>query len=145
MAAKMNMPPFIKITGRDKFVDGKGEKMDEGTLQRFLAEIVWFPSAALSQYITWEAIDSLSAKATMNYKGTNGSGLVAISEWLRAQSKRTFSTNAVSDPYATPTDTLKRVRVSTWLQLMILSLSEKTFVIFAIRGTHNIYYTIPMK
>ena len=24
---KMNMPPFIKITGRDKFVDGKGEML----------------------------------------------------------------------------------------------------------------------
>ena len=94
---KMNMPPFITISGRDKFVDGKGEmliklfsllnivnekgeKMDEGTLQRFLAETVWFPSAALSQYITWEAIDSLSAKATMNYKGTTGSGTFYFNE-----------------------------------------------------------------
>ncbi len=94
---KMNMPPFIKITGRDKFVDGKGEmlikmfsllnivnekgeKMDEGSLQRFLGEIVWFPSAALSQYIIWEAIDSLSAKATMNYKGTSGSGTFYFNE-----------------------------------------------------------------
>ncbi|MCD4774378.1 MAG: hypothetical protein K8R41_13450 [Bacteroidales bacterium] len=94
---KMNMPPFIKITGRDKFINGKGEmlikmfsilnivnekgeKMDEGTLQRFLAEIVWFPSAALSQYISWEAIDSLSAKATMNYKGTTGSGTFYFNE-----------------------------------------------------------------
>ena len=94
---KMNMSPFIKITGRDKFVDGKGEmlikifsllnivnekgeKMDEGALQRFLAEIVWFPSAALSQYITWESIDSLSAKATLNYKGTSGSGTFYFNE-----------------------------------------------------------------
>jgi len=88
---KMNMPPFIKITGRDKFIDGKGEmqikmfstinvvnergpKIDEGTLQRYLGEIVWFPSAALSPHIKWEAIDSLSAKATMDYMGTSGSG-----------------------------------------------------------------------
>ena len=94
---KMNMSPLIKITGRDKFVDGKGEmlikifsllnivnekgeKMDEGALQRFLAEIVWFPSAALSQYITWESIDSLSAKATLNYKGTSGSGTFYFNE-----------------------------------------------------------------
>ncbi|MCK5344750.1 MAG: hypothetical protein KAR20_15155, partial [Candidatus Heimdallarchaeota archaeon] len=94
---QMNMAPLIKITGRDKFVDGKGEmliklfsslnianekgeKMDEGALQRFLAEIVWFPSAALSQYITWEAIDSLSAKAIMNYKGTTGSGTLYFNE-----------------------------------------------------------------
>ena len=84
---KMNMPPFIKITGRDKFVDGKGErqirmfsainivnekgsKMDEGTLQRYLGEIVWFPSAALSPLITREAIDNHSANATMKSKRT---------------------------------------------------------------------------
>lgn len=88
---KMDILPFLKIVGRDKFFEGKGEmlikifslfnvvnekgvKMDEGTLQRFLGEIVWFPTAALSPYITWEEIDSLTAKATMDYKGTKGSG-----------------------------------------------------------------------
>ena len=88
----MDMSPFIKITGRDKFIDGKGEmqiklfstinvvnekgpQIDEGTLQRFLGEIVWFPSAALSPYISWEAIDASSAKATMDYKGTKGTGM----------------------------------------------------------------------
>ena len=93
----MNIPPFIKITGRDKFVDGKGEmqiklfslvnvvnekggKMDEGTLQRYLGEIVWFPSVALSPFITWEAIDSLSAQATIKYKGTKGLGTFHFNE-----------------------------------------------------------------
>lgn len=94
---KMKMSPIIKIKGRDKFVDGKGEmlirmnsilnivnekgpKIDEGTIQRFLGEIVWFPSAALSPYIKWEEIDSLSAKATMDYKGTKGSGIFYFNE-----------------------------------------------------------------
>lgn len=94
---KMKMSPIIKIKGRDKFVDGKGEmlirmnsilnivnekgpKIDEGTIQRFLGEIVWFPSAALSPYIKWEAIDSLSAKATMEYMGTKGSGIFYFNE-----------------------------------------------------------------
>ncbi|MCF6271475.1 MAG: hypothetical protein L3J41_17330 [Melioribacteraceae bacterium] len=93
----MDMSPFIKITGRDKFVDGKGEmqikifslfnvvnekgsKMNEATLQRYLAEIVWFPSAAISRYISWEAIDSLTSKATMNYKETTGSGTFYFNE-----------------------------------------------------------------
>lgn len=88
---KMNIPPFIRITGRDKFANGKGEmlikafsvlrivnekgeKIDEGSLQRFLAEIVWFPSAALNPYITWEALDQLSARATMTYKDTTATG-----------------------------------------------------------------------
>jgi hypothetical protein len=94
---EMNMSPFIKITGRDRFANGKGEmmiklfsiinianekgvKIDEGTLQRYLGEIVWFPSAALSPYISWEEIDSLSAKASMNYKGTSGSGIFHFNE-----------------------------------------------------------------
>ncbi len=94
---KMDMMPLVKIRGRDKFVEGKGEmliklnslinvvkekgeRMDEGTLQRFLGEIVWYPSMALSPFITWDPIDELSAKATMNYKGTSGSGTFHFNE-----------------------------------------------------------------
>jgi hypothetical protein len=36
--------------------------------------MVWFPSLALSPYISWEPINSLTAKATMTYKRTSGSG-----------------------------------------------------------------------
>jgi hypothetical protein len=87
------MNPFLPVTGRDQFTNGHGEmtiqlfslipvahaendtKVNQATLQRYLAEIVWFPSAALSAYITWEALDAYSAKATMAYNGTSGSGV----------------------------------------------------------------------
>ena len=36
--------------------------------------MVWFPSLALSPYINWEPINDTTAKATMTYKGTKGSG-----------------------------------------------------------------------
>lgn len=85
------MNNLLSFQGRDKFDNGKGEmliklnslvnvvnatgeKLDEGSLQRYLGEMVWFPSLALSPYITWEQVDDTSAKATMNYKGTSGSG-----------------------------------------------------------------------
>mgnify|MGYP000950476233 FL=1 len=86
------------MVGRDKFENGKGamtiklfylipfvntknnEKVNQATLQRYLAEIVWFPSAALSPYITWDAIDNHSAKATMTYHGTKGSGIFHFDE-----------------------------------------------------------------
>ena len=88
----LSMMPLVHIQGRDKFEDGKGEmliklnslvnvvnekgvKINEGTLQRFLGELVWFPSLALSPFIQWEALDDLSAKATMTYEGTTGSGV----------------------------------------------------------------------
>jgi len=49
-------------------------KLNQATLQRFLAEIVWFPSAALSPFISWEQITDTTVKATMSYLGTKGSG-----------------------------------------------------------------------
>lgn len=81
----MDMGGIIPVKGRDLFKDGKGrmqirlfsiidivnqsdEKISEASLQRFLAEICWFPSAALSQYIQWSPIDGSSARATMTYK-----------------------------------------------------------------------------
>jgi len=94
---KMDMMPLVKIKGRDKFINGKaemlikinslfnvvnetGERIDEGTIQRFLGELVWYPSLALSPYITWESIDGFSAKANMKYKGTTGSGTFYFNE-----------------------------------------------------------------
>ena len=94
----LHMKPGLKVVGRDKFEDGKGEmlikllsaipmvnakdseKVDQATLQRYLAEIVWFPSAAISSYISWEPIDDYSANAIMNYKGTEGSGVFHFDE-----------------------------------------------------------------
>ncbi|MDQ3844378.1 MAG: hypothetical protein M3342_10240 [Bacteroidota bacterium] len=94
---KMNMLPLVPVTGRDKWVNGKGqmeikafslinivnqanEKIDQGALQRYLAEICWFPSAALSPYIHWQAIDATSAKATITYKGITGSVIFYFNE-----------------------------------------------------------------
>ena len=86
------MNSILKVAGRDKFENGNGEmtiklfslfpvanaknheKVNQATLQRYLAEIVWFPSASLSQYITWEPLGENSAKATMEFNGAKGSG-----------------------------------------------------------------------
>lgn len=93
--AKMN--PLLYFLGRDKFehghgamlikvnglfniVNAKGKKLDEGSLQRYLGEMVWFPTLAMSPYITWEPIDATTAKATMTYKGTTGSGTFYFNE-----------------------------------------------------------------
>lgn len=87
----VTMNSLMYFQGRDKFDEGKGEmliklnslisivnergvKIDEGSLQRYLGEMVWFPTLALSPYIHWEQIDEHTAKATMAYKGTSGSG-----------------------------------------------------------------------
>jgi len=49
-------------------------------LLRYLGEIVWVPSAALSDYITWEEMDSTTARATMSYGGITASGIFKFDE-----------------------------------------------------------------
>lgn len=81
----------LPVAGRDKFINGRGnmeirlaslipvvnersnEKLDQSALQRYLAEICWYPATALSPYVTWNEIDDLTAEATMEYSGTSGS------------------------------------------------------------------------
>jgi len=87
---QMNMMSMVPVVGEDRYVDGRGhmtikafslinivddggDKIDQGTLQRYLAEIGWFPSAALSPYIRWEGVNDTTGKATMQYKGISGS------------------------------------------------------------------------
>jgi len=90
--------PLITITGRDKFVNGKGEvlikflslinvsnvggddKINSATMIRYLAETAWFPTAALSSYINWEAINTTTAKAIMTYKGLSVFGVLKFAE-----------------------------------------------------------------
>ncbi|MFO7882482.1 MAG: DUF6544 family protein [Kosmotogaceae bacterium] len=95
--AKIKAAPFFHIVGRDKYFNGKGnmqikilslftvadssgKEMDQGTLLRYLAETVWFPSAVLSDYIRWEEVDNKTAKATMNFEGTTATGIFYFSD-----------------------------------------------------------------
>ncbi|OAA22101.1 DUF6544 family protein [Kosmotoga sp. DU53] len=95
--ARIKAAPLFYIVGRDKYykgkgnmlikvlslipvADSKGKEMDQGTLLRYLAEMVWFPTAALSSYITWEEIDTNSAKTTMSYGGITASGVFTFND-----------------------------------------------------------------
>lgn len=89
---KANMAPLLYFTGMDKYEEGRGhmlikvlslvkaadargKEIDQGTLLRYLAETIWFPSAALSSYIKWEEVDAGSARATITYGGVTASGV----------------------------------------------------------------------
>ena len=95
--AKVKAAPGIHLAGRDKYEDGKGnmlikllslfpvadakgKEIDQGAMVRYLAEIVWFPSAVLSNYIQWEQVDSTTAKATMTYNGITASAFYKFNE-----------------------------------------------------------------
>ncbi|MHA7130646.1 DUF6920 family protein [Algoriphagus namhaensis] len=152
------MNPLLPLKGRDKFDKGKGEmliklfsflpvadakgneKVNQATLQRYLAEIVWFPSAALSPYITWEPLANNSARATMSYGGTTGAGefhfdeegrfqkFIAMryqdaddefpSEWT-VKATQTSAWNGISIPVACEASWKLQDQTWTWLRLKI--------------------------
>jgi len=66
--------PFITIA------DASGDEMDQGTLLRYLNEMMWFPTAYLDDYIQWEPIDSNSAKATITVEGLAASAILYFNE-----------------------------------------------------------------
>jgi hypothetical protein len=122
--ATIKAPPFLRITGRDRYYEGKGDilikllslitvadargdELDQGTLVRYLNEIMWFPTAALSHYIQWEAIHSGSAKATMSYQGVTASAVFHFDEGGRltnmvAERYRTVAGGFVLNTWSTP-------------------------------------------
>lgn len=86
---------IVPIAGRDRYVAGRGnmlikaaslvnvvdaadEKIDHGSMLRFVGEMVWFPAAALSSYITWQPIDDTRAQATMRYAGLTASATLSF-------------------------------------------------------------------
>lgn len=106
--ATVKAAPGIKIAARDKYASGRGSmlikplslitladsqgsEMDQGAMLRYLAETIWFPSAALSDYISWEEIDHYNAKATMSYGGVTASGIFTfndVGEVIRFEAER---------------------------------------------------------
>ncbi len=94
---KATMMGFIPFEGRDKYSEGQGhmlgvlgklikvfdEKEHEiakGAALVLLAEALLIPSYALQDYISWEAVDSLTAKARFVHKGVDVGGTFHFNE-----------------------------------------------------------------
>jgi hypothetical protein len=72
---------LIKLGGVIPIVNqSPNEKMNQGAMLRYLAEICWFPTAVLNDYMAWEMIDATSAKATLTINGKAVSGLFSFTE-----------------------------------------------------------------
>jgi len=71
---------LIKLLGLVKVADSSGPEMNQASLVRYLSEIIWFPTAFLSDYIQWEPIDSNSAKATISVDGLTASAVFHFDE-----------------------------------------------------------------
>lgn len=90
--ARVAGPAGTHLSGIDRYLDGAGSmriellsvipvvdesgpRIDQSALVRFLAEAMWYPSAALAPYIEWEAIDANSARATVRHRGVEARGV----------------------------------------------------------------------
>ncbi len=96
---KIQLLPFIWITGLDEYIGGKGNfeiklmsyftiadapkgrELDSGELIRWLGEAPLFPTALLpSNYLQWQEIDLNSARAVVNFTGLTVSLIFHFSE-----------------------------------------------------------------
>ena len=93
---KISMLPFLSIQARDRFDagtgqmlikllaftlgDARGPELDQGALVRYFNEMMWFPTAFLSESIEWEGLDANSVKGTINIGGTSASAVLHIAE-----------------------------------------------------------------
>lgn len=85
--ARVRVAPFLHVRVRDALIEGNGSgqvsllsvfplraaastpEMNSGSLHRYLAEAVWYPTALLpSRTLKWTAIDATTALATLTYR-----------------------------------------------------------------------------
>jgi hypothetical protein len=95
--ATIHADKIIDIVGCDKYENGKGnmlikavsliplgnssgKEIDQGSMIRYMAEIIWFPYAAVSDYLDWEEIDSTHARVTMRYNDITASGIYTFNK-----------------------------------------------------------------
>jgi hypothetical protein len=65
-----------KLLGLFPLVDGQGAEVDQGTMVRYLQEMMWFPTAYLGSNITWEVLDDHAAVVTLHDHGKSVSGCI---------------------------------------------------------------------
>ncbi|GAB4136724.1 MAG: hypothetical protein Fur0041_11290 [Bacteroidia bacterium] len=122
--------PFIKMRGRDKFengkghmlikvwsvipvADAKGKEIDQGTMLRYLGEIVWFPSAALEPYLKWEAVDSSCAKVIMTLNGDSVNAM--------------FRFNTIGDPVSFEAERYYTGKKQTTLEKWVVEIDPNSY------------------
>lgn len=109
--AKVRLTAGIYMHGQDSFASGKGrmsvrlfsliplvraagDAIDQGAMVRYLAEMIWFPSAALENYISWRPMEGQQAEAIMTYQNCSASGTYQFNnqgDVIRFQAKRYYS------------------------------------------------------
>jgi len=94
---RIQMAPLLRVTGGDSYHDGighlsmkllslfkvadyRGSELDRSELLRYLLEMSWFPTAWVSDYLTWDELDNHSAKVTIHDHGIEVSGTLHFND-----------------------------------------------------------------
>lgn len=86
----------------------RGPELNQGAMLRYLSEVPWFPTAAVSPFIEWHPVDATSAKATITWQGVAASALFQFDDAgdianMTADRYRTVGKGFSLDRWSTPT------------------------------------------
>lgn len=71
---------FGRMAGLFTIFDARGPEMDQGTMVRYLQEMIWFPTAFLGENITWAAVSDHAADVTFHDGGRSVSARLYIDD-----------------------------------------------------------------
>jgi hypothetical protein len=98
---------FGRIAGLFTIFGVRGEELDQGTMLRYLNEMMWFPGAFLGENISWQGVDDHSAQVIFNDRGKSVSARMFFDEVGRltnftAMRYREIEGEFSLDPWSTP-------------------------------------------
>jgi hypothetical protein len=70
----------VKLLSLIPLADVHGPEADQGELLRYLGEIIWFPTAWLSEVMGWQAIDAQSVRVTIRQPGVTVAAVRQVNE-----------------------------------------------------------------
>ena len=71
---------LIKAASLVTVANASGEAMDQGSMLRYLNEMMWFPTALLGNNVSFEAVDDTSARVTLTDHGRTATATLRFDE-----------------------------------------------------------------
>jgi hypothetical protein len=98
---------LIKAAGVFPIADVVGPEMDQGSMMRYLSEMIWFPTAFLGDNVSFEPVDDRSARVTLTDRGRTASATMFFDEIGRltdfvAERYRTVEGGFALERWSTP-------------------------------------------
>ena len=160
--AKISVDAGVYINVFDSYVNSKGaikakflsiytlvdesnkKELNEGALQRYLAEAIWYPTALLpSQGVTWTSIDSNTAKASITDGGLTASLEFNFNE--KGEVTSIFSPNRYRNVDEKYISTPWRCKVSNYIQKENYLIPKYGEVSWKIDDKEFTYYKLKIK